>query len=94
MAIVKVVFTRKESSGLKQSVIRVGSEYLKFNANDEAELKLDEKVIHLVRWYMLGNPSSTLSLIYEYTGKKKTAFESKIPSNRSRKTDFTIIELD
>jgi len=93
MAIVDVVFTRKESSGLKQSVIRADAEYLEFNSNNEATLELDDTKVHLVRWYMFGNPSSTLSLTYEYEGKKKTAFESKIPSNRNRKTDFTIIEL-
>lgn len=94
MSIVNVEFKRTESSGVSLSAARVAGEFLDFNTNGLASLDLEEGKKYLVRWYILGSPNSKLSLEYSFNGKTKIAFkDSKIPSNRSRKTDFTVIEI-
>lgn len=93
MPIVKVEFKRTESSGVNLSAVRVKGEFLDFDSG-KADMPLEEGKKYLVRWYIVGTPGSTLSLEYTFNGKTKVAFkDSKIPSNRNRKTDFTVIEL-
>ncbi len=93
MAEVLVAFRRIPGAGLKSSHIYINNKILNFQNNLGAvTLPLGEEFE--VYWRIEGNPGSTLSIKYKVEEVEKSVVEnSKIPSNRSRKSDFRFILL-
>jgi hypothetical protein len=88
-----VKFKKTASSGLKQSRVYIDDELLTFE-NDIAMRELELDIEYEIYWRMFGNPGATLTVEKEFGGvSKKIVDKSKIPSNRSRKADFTYFKV-
>lgn len=94
MSDVQVKFSRKRGEGLQFCRIYVNGDLLPFT-NDRAVRMLPKGEEFELYWRMAGEPGSTLSISYEVDGNEETAVEeSKIPGNKTRKSDFTYIMLE
>lgn len=94
MALIPVKFVREHGPGLQSSSIYLDNHRLTF-VNHEAAASVETDKEFELYWRMVGNPGSTLTIKCVVSGSvtKTCVDKSKIPANRSRKSDFTFLKL-
>lgn len=94
MTTIPVKFVREHGTGLQASSIYLEGERLIF-VNDEAAAQVESDTAFELYWRMVGNPGSTLTIkcVVSPTLTKVCVDKSKIPANRTRKSDFGFIKL-
>ena len=89
----KITFVRKHGDGLKCSSVYVNGARLEFDG-DSAAIELTNSKDVEVYWRVLGQPKSTFSLKAEVgSSTVKIAQKFRIPKRRTRKSDFSFVDL-
>ena len=78
---------------MKQSRVYLEGALIKFQ-NNEAKFDLQVGTEYELYWRLFGTGGATLTIEITHNGnQRKIVDSSKIPSNRTRKSDFTFFKI-